>query len=92
MDFLGMSPLELMVIVALALIVLGPERLPELARQAGRTLREVRRISSEVRGELSRSLELDGPAQAPPPVLQSDHTIAPVPHTATRDFEVRPPY
>jgi sec-independent protein translocase protein TatA len=34
------SPLELMVILVVALIVLGPSRLPEAARSVGRGMRE----------------------------------------------------
>jgi Sec-independent protein translocase protein TatA len=51
------SPVHLFVIVFVALIVLGPEKLPQALRQVGRTMGEVRRwsdaISSEMRGVLS---------------------------------------
>jgi sec-independent protein translocase protein TatA len=36
------GPLELLVILALALIVLGPKKLPEAARSVGRGMRELR--------------------------------------------------
>jgi sec-independent protein translocase protein TatA len=36
------GPLELLVILAVALIVLGPARLPEAARSVGRGMRELR--------------------------------------------------
>ena len=36
------GPLELMVILVVALIVLGPQRLPEAARSVGRGLRELK--------------------------------------------------
>jgi sec-independent protein translocase protein TatA len=36
------GPLELLVILAVALIVLGPARLPEAARSVGRGMREMR--------------------------------------------------
>lgn len=36
------GPLELLVILGIALIVLGPKRLPEAARSLGRGLRELR--------------------------------------------------
>jgi sec-independent protein translocase protein TatA len=38
----NISPLELMVIAVIALIVLGPARLPEVARSVGRGMREFR--------------------------------------------------
>jgi len=40
--FLSPSPMELMVIAVIALIVLGPSRLPEAARSVGRGMREMR--------------------------------------------------
>ena len=42
MAFLSPSPMELMVIAVIALIVLGPSRLPEAARSLGRGMREMR--------------------------------------------------
>ncbi len=51
---LGIS--ELLVIMAVALIVLGPEKLPELARSLGRGLAEFRRASDDLR----RSILLEG--------------------------------
>jgi sec-independent protein translocase protein TatB len=51
---LSLSPAKLLVILVVALIVLGPEKLPQVARQIGalwHDLREWRgRIESEVRG------------------------------------------
>ena len=42
MAFLSPSPMELMVIAIIALIVLGPSRLPEAARSLGKGMREMR--------------------------------------------------
>jgi len=42
---------ELLVIFVVALLVLGPKRLPELARSLGRGLAEFRRASSDLRQE-----------------------------------------
>ena len=38
----NISPLEIMVLLVIALIVLGPQRLPEMARSLGRGMREFR--------------------------------------------------
>ncbi len=48
----GIGAPELLVILVVALVVLGPKRLPELARGLGRTLGEFRRATSGVRDEL----------------------------------------
>lgn len=42
MAFMSPSPMELLVIAVIALIVLGPSRLPEAARSVGRGIREMR--------------------------------------------------
>jgi Tat protein translocase TatB subunit len=47
----GIGMTELMVIFVIGLVVLGPKRLPELARSLGRSLGEFRRASNEVRRE-----------------------------------------
>ncbi len=51
---LSLSPAKLLVILVIALIVLGPEKLPQMARQIGAAWHDLRgwrsRIESEVRG------------------------------------------
>lgn len=46
---LNIGPLELLVVLAVALIVVGPERLPDLARSVGRAMRQLREVQDEVR-------------------------------------------
>ena len=46
----NISPLEIMVIAVIALIVLGPARLPEVARSVGRGMREFRGALAGVSG------------------------------------------
>ncbi len=47
---------ELVLIALLALVVLGPKRLPEVARTAGRWMAKLRGFVSEVRHDLDREL------------------------------------
>lgn len=49
----GISFLELVVIFLLVLIVMGPEKLPEFARWAGKGLRELRKASNTLRNALT---------------------------------------
>ena len=51
----GMGMQELLLILAIALIVLGPKKLPEIARTLGRGLSEFRRAT----GELKESIDLE---------------------------------
>jgi sec-independent protein translocase protein TatB len=50
---------ELAVIAFIAVLVAGPERLPVLARQAGRMLRQVRAMANNARDELRNELGPD---------------------------------
>ncbi|MGZ4133235.1 MAG: twin-arginine translocase TatA/TatE family subunit [Actinomycetota bacterium] len=46
---LNVGPQELLIILLIALIVVGPQKLPELSRQIGRGLREFKRVQDEVK-------------------------------------------
>jgi Tat protein translocase TatB subunit len=48
---------ELLVIMLIALIVLGPQRLPDAARQVGKVMSEVRRVSSGFQRELKDAFD-----------------------------------
>ena len=50
---------ELLIIGVVALLVLGPERLPHAARLAGAFLRRARNQWESVRAELERELEVE---------------------------------
>ena len=53
----GIGMPELLVILVVALLVLGPKRLPEVARSLGRGMAEFRRASTELRQSLNAPLE-----------------------------------
>lgn len=57
MEFLGVGLPELLVILMITLIVVGPRRLPEMASQIARAMREFRRYTSSLRREVSEALE-----------------------------------
>jgi len=48
----GIGTGELLLLAIIALLVLGPERMPKLMRDVGRTVGDLRRTSDELRGEL----------------------------------------
>jgi Tat protein translocase TatB subunit len=47
---LNIGPQELLLVLIIGLIVVGPKRLPELSRQIGRGLREFRKLQDDVKG------------------------------------------
>lgn len=68
---LGMG--EIVVILVLALIFLGPSRLPELASGLGKAIREIRKATSDIRNEI----ELDETIRKPLEELRDAATLPP---------------
>jgi sec-independent protein translocase protein TatA len=60
LDFIGGS--ELLLILFIVLILFGGEKLPELARGFGKTLREIKKATAGVEDEIKKAL-----AEPPPP-------------------------
>lgn len=50
---------ELMLIAVVALIVIGPERLPKVARTVGHLLGRLQRYVSDVKADINREMQLD---------------------------------
>jgi Tat protein translocase TatB subunit len=69
---------ELIVILLIALIVLGPQRLPNAARQLGKAMSDLRRLSTGFQTEMKQALET---ADDPTRVAARRHVLAsePVP-------------
>ena len=67
---------EMVIIAVVALVVLGPERLPRVARQAGQWMGKLQRYVSDVKSDINRQMELDELRK-----LQSEVT------TAAKSFE-----
>jgi Tat protein translocase TatB subunit len=67
----GVGPEELVLVLIVALLVLGPERLPRMARDVGRIVGELRRTSDQFREEfLQADKFLEKQASTPAPVAQ----------------------
>ncbi len=81
MNFLNVGPMELLLILLVALIVFGPARLPEIGSKIGRAVGEFRRAQEELTQELTRELRVEArPASAPPagtmtPAVASSETV-----------------
>jgi len=53
MELFGIGPGELMIILVLALIIVGPQKLPELGRNLGRTVGEFKAQTDQMRSVLN---------------------------------------
>ncbi|MBA3274598.1 MAG: twin-arginine translocase TatA/TatE family subunit [Chloroflexia bacterium] len=56
MNIMGIGPQEMMVIAVIALLVFGPGKLPEVMGQAGKLVRDFRRMSAELSGEFEKTI------------------------------------
>lgn len=61
---LNIGPQELLLILVVALVVVGPQRLPELSRSIGKALRSLRAAQDEVRKTVNEVLEPQVVAEA----------------------------
>lgn len=90
----GIGPEELVLVLLLALLVLGPERLPAVARDLGRIVADLRRTSDELRDEFLNADRYASAAgrpphvPAPPPALGAGTAVGPPGETAF-DREMR---
>src|SRR5206468_8201808 len=57
MNILGMGPMELLLIIVLALIVFGPAKLPEIMGQVGKAINDFRRATSDLSEEFNRTIQ-----------------------------------
>ena len=95
---LGIGPEELLLVALLALLVLGPERLPKVMRDMGRVVGDLRRTSDELRNEfLNADKLLEGkpassaaatPAALPAPTTSETASSGP-PGESAFDREMR---
>jgi Tat protein translocase TatB subunit len=83
----GIGMTELIVIFAIALIVLGPKRLPEIARSLGRGIAEFRRASMDLRREF---MDASDEARIAPPQI-TDAASASKPAAAPPAAATAPP-
>ncbi len=97
---MNLGPAEILVILVVALIVFGPKKLPDLSRQLGRGMRELRSIQRTFKGELDSMLtEADAaerPSRSDRKASETQDSSAPSPNgsegrdtsSSSRDAEV----
>jgi sec-independent protein translocase protein TatB len=82
---LGLS--KMMLIGAVALIVIGPEKLPRVARTVGTLLGKAQRYVADVKAEVNRSMELDELRKMKESVESAARDVENSVRTGAADFE-----
>ncbi len=83
---LGMSMTELVIILALALLLLGPDQLPSLAKSLGKGLRELRKATDDLKSTFEQEMASVDLNQPPPRIA-----AAPKPTETTSSLPSAPP-
>lgn len=59
MDFFGIGPMEVLLILIVALIIFGPGRLPEIGRTVGKAMRALRKATFDLTTQVTKEIEGD---------------------------------
>jgi TatA/E family protein of Tat protein translocase len=59
MSFMGMGPLEILLILVLGFLFFGPEKLPQMAAKAGRLYRNFKKATFDLSKSISNEVEYD---------------------------------
>ena len=73
----GLGPTELLVILAVALLVLGPKRLPDVAAGLGKAIREFRRATRDLQSQIETDESVSRPIQEIRAALRDEPLPAP---------------
>ncbi|QIL81476.1 Sec-independent protein translocase subunit TatB [Diaphorobacter sp. HDW4A] len=82
---IGLSKMALIGVVAL--VVIGPEKLPKVARTVGTLLGKAQRYVNDVKSEVNRSMELDELRKMKDNVESAARDVEQSVHTSAKDFE-----
>ena len=53
----GFHPAYLLILLAIVLIIFGPSKLPQLGSAVGKTMKEFRKATDDVQGEIKNAVE-----------------------------------
>jgi sec-independent protein translocase protein TatA len=70
------GPLELVIILVIALLILGPGKLPEVGSALGKSIREFRKASSDAQEAVAVNVDTS-PLPAPTPTMPPAAPVAP---------------
>jgi len=71
MNIFGVGLPEVTVILILALLILGPKKLPELGKQLGKTLKSLKKASNEFQNEIDQVMNEEDKEESPKSIKSS---------------------
>jgi Tat protein translocase TatB subunit len=71
----GMGPQEILIILVVALIFIGPKRLPEIARTLGKGFGELKRAMDDIKGQVNIESVMKEPDQEEEPPKKDINTL-----------------
>lgn len=75
----GLTPVHLIIILVVVLLVVGPGKLPEVGAALGKSIREFRNATGDIR----ESVQLDAPAAPTPPAQPASTPLGAPEHVAS---------
>lgn len=73
----NIGPMELIIVLVIALLILGPGKLPEVGAAFGKTIREFRKASSDIQETTNLATSPSTPAAPAAPVAQAQPAVTP---------------
>ncbi len=87
----GVGSSELIILILIGLIVLGPRRLPQIANQLGSWIGQARRMTRAMRRQLEDELNFDDEFKTKPTRIGPPPTIAGTPDPADPAYDLDEP-
>ena len=72
---MGIGPMEIFVVLIIALVIFGPQKLPEMGRSLGKAIREFKSVGSEIQDEITKvtdEIDIDPEKTIKPPKDEID--------------------
>ncbi|MDE0635128.1 MAG: twin-arginine translocase TatA/TatE family subunit [Candidatus Poribacteria bacterium] len=54
---MGIGPMEVFFVLVIALVIFGPQKLPEMGKSLGKAIREFKSVGSEIQDEITKATD-----------------------------------
>ncbi len=69
-NMMGIGPMEVFIFLVIALVIFGPQKLPEMGKSLGKAIREFKSVGSEIQDEITKvtdDIDIDPDKTIKPP-------------------------